>query len=274
MEIRAFAERVLRSTTLQDKLWFPAEPFTDQDPGEPFRPDFPGRPPELVFDLRRRGAKMPHRDALREPRLRATAHHIMANHELQALEVMAFTLCAFPDAPADFRLGLLNVLRDEQRHTRMHLARLRAHGVSFGQLPVNGYVWIKAQEFESPLDYCAGLALLFEGGNLDHSLEFAEIFLRFGDHAGAEVMRRIHHDEIEHVAFGLEWLRKMKDPGQSDWDAFVSHLHEPLKPEHAVGKVFQKQARFQTGMAPDFVDRLEQLHGAAARPSTDRSRNS
>ena len=34
-------------------------------------------------------------------RKRGLAHHIMANHELLALEVMGFTLCAFPDAPPE-----------------------------------------------------------------------------------------------------------------------------------------------------------------------------
>lgn len=203
---------------------------------------------------------MPNRDALGIPRLRATAHHIMANHELQALEVMAFTLCAFPDAPSGFRFGLLDVMRDEQRHTRMHLARLRTYGVEFGQLRVNGYVWVKAREFESPLDYCACLALTFEGGNLDHSLEFAEIFERAGDRHGAAVMRQIHHDEISHVAFGWKWMQELKPADQSDWDVYVTHLREPMGPHHAMGKVFQREARLATGMTADFVDRLQSLH--------------
>src|SRR5690606_35930910 len=109
MEIRTFAERVLCSESLAEKLRFPAEPFTDDHPGDALHLHSPARPPELRFEDRQRGVKMPHRDALREPRLRARAHHIMANHELQALEVMAQTLCAFPDAPKGFRFGLLKV---------------------------------------------------------------------------------------------------------------------------------------------------------------------
>jgi hypothetical protein len=32
---------------------------------------------------------MPHPETFADPKRRAVAHHIMANHELQALEVMA-----------------------------------------------------------------------------------------------------------------------------------------------------------------------------------------
>jgi hypothetical protein len=51
---------------------------------------------------------MPAAGAFHDPARRAVAHHIMANHELQALEVMAWTLLAFPEAPAAFRRGMVN----------------------------------------------------------------------------------------------------------------------------------------------------------------------
>ena len=90
----------------------------------------------------------------------------MANHELQALEVMAWTVLAFPGAPTEFRQGMAAVMRDEQRHTRMHIERAERLGVSFGDLPVNCYIWKKALQFTSVLDYVAGLPLVFEGANL------------------------------------------------------------------------------------------------------------
>ena len=202
---------------------------------------------------------MPALGGLARIEARGVAHHIMANHELQALEVMSLVLLAFPDTPAPFRTGMVEVMADEQRHTRMHIERAAACGVRFGDLPVNGYIWRKAQLFTCPLDYLAGLPLVFEGANLDHTLAFADAFERGGDLKGAAVLRTIHRDEIRHVRFGIEWLRKMKSASDSDWDVFARHLHWPLRPSKARGETFQRDARLAAGLDPEFVDRLEQL---------------
>ena len=259
MSIREFSERVLLSRSLDEKLAAVPEPLDDTDPGRPLFPALPGRPPERVIAARRSTPQMPAPGGMERIESRAIAHHIMANHELQALEVMGLVLCAFPDAPSEFRTGLVEVMSDEQRHTRMHIERAAACGLTFGDLPVNGYIWKKAQSFTCPLDYLAGLALVFEGANLDHTLAFAEAFDRGGDKRGATVLRTIHRDEIRHVRFGIEWLRRLKPPGASDWDTFADHLHWPLRPSKARGETFQRDARLEAGLDADFVDRLESL---------------
>ncbi len=257
MELREFAERILLSESLDEKLARAAKSWTDKRPGEAWRPEQPARPAELRFAARRTAPTMPKPGAFKEVKKRAIAHHIMANHELQALEVMAWVLVAFPEAPAEFRRGMIDVMLDEQRHTRLHIERAAALGLRFGELPVNSYIWQKAQQFENVLDYLAGLPLVFEGANLDHTLEFATLFEQAGDDRSAAIMRAIHHDEIHHVAFGLEWLRKLKSPDQSDWEAFQSHLKWPLRAEKARGEVFQKEARQAAGMSDEFIERLD-----------------
>jgi uncharacterized ferritin-like protein (DUF455 family) len=257
MEIRAFADQVLLSDSLELKLRPPVD-LTDQSPGPAVRVPRPIRPPNLQFAPRKSAPPMPRGDALRDPVRRAQAHHIMANHELQALEVMAWILCAFPDAPPEFRRGLVHVMQDEQRHTRMHVERARSLGAEFGRYSVNSYIWQKAMAFHSLLDYIAGMPLLFEGRNLDHTLEFAVEFSAAGDERSAAVMQAIHRDEVHHVQFGVDWLRRLKPPEQSDWDAFEQHLHWPLRASKARGDVFQSDARRQAGMSEDFIQRLAQ----------------
>lgn len=259
MELRAFAERILLSPTIVEKLAPLDTPVTDFAPGAAWRIEAPARPENLRFAGRKQAPPMPQPKTFRNPVKRALAHHIMANHELQALEVMAFTLCAFPDAPPEFRRGMADIMADEQRHTRMHIERAALLGLTFGDVPVNGYFWEKAQAFTSVLDYLAGLPLTFEGGNLDHTLEFAESFELAGDSRSAALMRVIHRDEIEHVRFGIEWLRKLKSPEQSDWDAYVSHLHFPLKPEKSKGKSFHREPRLAAGLSDEFITQLEKV---------------
>lgn len=256
MELREFAERVLRAETLEEKLRPMEGSVSDDHPGPAMRFTEPGRPADLRFARPRTAPKMPPFGTFHDPSRRAVAHHIMANHELQALEVMAWVLLAFPEAPAEFRMGMLAVMADEQRHTRMHIERAARLGLRFGDLPVNCYIWKKAMQFSDVLDYLAGLPLLLEGSNLDHTLEFADAFAQGGDERSAALMRTIHRDEIGHVAFGIHWLRRLKPAEQSDWEAFVEHLHWPLRPSKAKGTIFQREARLAAGMSPEFVDRL------------------
>lgn len=264
MELRRFAERVLLATSLEEKLGRATEALSDNDPGPAVRIATPGRPENLPFAPRRTAPAMPSARALGDPHKRAVAHHIMANHELQACEVMAFVLLAFPEAPAEFRIGLAHILQDEQRHTRMHAERAAALGLCFGDRPVNDYIWKKAQSYASVLDYLAGLPLTFENANLDHTLELEPVFLAAGDERGAAVLRAIHRDEIAHVRFGLEWLRRLKPEGQSDWVTFTSHLHWPMRAAKAVGHEFHRAPREAAGMDSEFLFQLEQ----AAREAT------
>ena len=255
-ELRAYALRVLLATDLAEKLAPPESPFTDAAAGQPLRPDLPGRPEHLQVAARKASPAMPKPGALVHSEKRGIAHHLMANHELQAAEVMAMVLLAFPNAPPAFRLGLAEILRDEQRHTRMHARRAAELGVPFGSRPVNAYLWAKSRAFGSVLDYIAGLPLVFEQHNLDHSLEFERHFLAVGDDRSAAIVRAIHRDEIGHVAFGLEWLRRLKDPACSDFDAWTAHLAWPLRAEKAADAGFDRTSRRAAGLDEEFLDRL------------------
>jgi uncharacterized ferritin-like protein (DUF455 family) len=246
----------LLSESLEQKLERIPSPLDDDRPGPSRRVPVPGRPADLKFAPRRTAPSMPRAGALRDAKKRAIAHHILANHELQALEVMAWVLLAFPEAPQEFRRGLINIMRDEQRHTLLHVRRAAELGLRFGALPVNDYIWTKSQAFESVLDYLAGLPLTFEGRNLDHTIEFENLFEQAGDPQSAAILRAIHQDEIGHVRFGLEWLRRLKSPGQSDWDAYTAHLHWPLRAEKSIGEVLNREPRLQAGMTEEFIDLL------------------
>jgi uncharacterized ferritin-like protein (DUF455 family) len=253
VQIREFAQRILVSETLAEKLTRIPADFADDRPGPSLRVSVPV---DLKFAPRRTAPTMPRPGALRDPQKRAIAHHILANHELQALEVMAFVLLAFPEAPSEFRHGLVNIIRDEQRHTNLHVKRAAELGLRFGDLPVNDYIWAKSQAFESVLDYVAGLPLTFEGRNLDHTLELETAFEQAGDPQSAGILRAIHRDEIGHVRFGLEWLRRLKPADQSDWDAYCAHLHWPLRAEKAIGDILHRDPRLEAGMTAEFIDRL------------------
>jgi len=257
MELREFAEQVLFSATLEEKLRCP-EVITDERPGTPLAaPETPGRPRELQFKSRdSTPSEFPGVHRLEQERERGRLLHFFANHELLATELMALVLLRFPDAPAAFRRGVLQTLRDEQAHTRLYLDRMRECGIRFGEIPVSGYFWRSVSTMENPLDYVASLSLTFEQANLDFCRQFADAFNRAGDLPTAKLLERIHHDEIGHVASGLKWFRRWKNPRQSDWEAFCQQLKFPLSPRRARGPTLNVEGRRAAGLDPQFIAEL------------------
>src|SRR5688572_14278367 len=133
MRARDFALRLLEATTIEGKLAPP--PPLDQldldDTEPPLRLPEPARPANLPIQPGRK-VSVPPVAGMRDPSQRARILHALTNHELQAAELFAWALLAFPDAPRPFRVGLMAILADEQRHARLYIERLAAHGVAFG----------------------------------------------------------------------------------------------------------------------------------------------
>jgi uncharacterized ferritin-like protein (DUF455 family) len=258
MEIREFAEQILFGTTLTDKLAAP-ETLTDERPGPATAtPVAPGRPAGLEFKPHAAGKS----DFPGLHRLEATAErgkllHFFGNHELLATELMALVLLKFPEAPAAFRKGVVQTLRDEQEHTRLYLERMRACGVEFGDLPVSGYFWRCVSPMAHPIDYVASLCLTFEQANLDFAGHYGRSFATVGDADSAKLLDKIYHDEIGHVAYGLKWFRRWKNPAESDWDAFCRTLKFPLSPQRAKGFALNVAGRRAAGLDPGFIAQLD-----------------
>ncbi len=258
MELREFAERVLFSTSLEEKLRAP-ENITDEHPGVALAtPAGPGRPAGLHFKPHGSGkSEFPGLHQLEKPRERGRLLHFFGNHELLATELMALVLLRFPDAPPAFRKGLLQTLKDEQQHTRWYMDRMRACGLEFGELPVSGYFWRCVSPMENPMDYVASLCLTFEQANLDFAGHFSRGFATVGDTETAQLLAQIYKDEIGHVAYGLKWFRRWKNPQESDWDAFCRTLKFPLSPQRAKGFTLNLAGRRAAGLDPDFIAQLE-----------------
>ncbi len=258
MELREFAERVLFATTLEEKLLRPAD-ITDERPGPAFvTPAAPGRPKELQFKATGEARdSFPGTKNLEQESERGKLLHFFANHELLATELMALVLLKFPDAPAAFRKGVYQTLKDEQEHTQLYLARMKECGVHFGELPVSGYFWRSVSVMENPMDYVSSLCLTFEQANLDFARHFAQGFATVGDDATAKLLDKIYRDEIGHVAYGLKWFRRWKNPDESDWKAFCRQLKFPLSPQRAKGITLNVAGRRAAGLDTAFIAELD-----------------
>ena len=269
MELREFAERVLFSSSLEEKLQAPGF-ITDEQPGSALAtPAAPGRPRGLIFKPTgtSRG-EFPGTRHLEKADERGRLLHFFANHELLATELMALVLLKFPDAPAAFRKGVLETLKDEQEHTRLYMERMKSCGIEFGAIPVSGYFWRAVSGMESPMDYVAGLSLTFEQANLDFARHFSGCFADVGDADSAKLLQKIYRDEIGHVAYGLKWFRRWKNPSESDWDAFCRQLKFPLSPARAKGFSINVEGRRAAGIPLDFIENLNVFSQSKGRTPT------
>jgi uncharacterized ferritin-like protein (DUF455 family) len=261
MRVRDHARAIVLANDLAGKL-ATAGALELDDAEPPLVIAAPGRPAALAIQPGRK-VPVPPIAGMTDPAQRARILHALANHELQAIELFAWALLAFPAAPRPFRAGLAAILADEQRHLGLYLDRLAAHGVAFGDHPVTGHFWGKLDQLATPLGFVCAMGLTFENANLDFAGEYAAAARAAGDAATAEVLDVVHADEIGHVRFGWTWLGKLG--GDADpWATYTGALAFPLGPHRARGARFDAEARRRAGFSDDFIARLAAI--APRRP--------
>jgi hypothetical protein len=118
---------------------------------------------------------------------------------------------------------------------------------------VSGYFWRCVSPMENPIDYVAGLCLTFEQANLDFAGHYGRSFATVGDADSAKLLEKIYRDEIGHVAYGLKWFRRWKNPSESDWEAFCRTLKFPLSPQRAKGFTLNVAGRKAAGFDTQFI---------------------
>jgi uncharacterized ferritin-like protein (DUF455 family) len=262
MQMREAAERILLAQTLEEKLHLPPaleHGVLDDSPGHAITvPDTPARPEHLIMSNKGVRVSFPGVNKLDDEHERGKLLHFLANHELLAAELMALVLLRFPSAPAEYRRGVYEAMREEQMHTRMYLRRMNECGINFGDLPLNNYFWKLVSPMETPMDFVTRLNLTFEQANLDFSKHYAALFRQAGDMSTAVVLEKIYLDEIGHVGHGVKWFRKWKQRGSTDWQAFKTSLTFPLAPAKAKGIApFNAEGRRLAGFDDDFINRLD-----------------
>lgn len=260
--LRDAALRIVTSSDLADKLRPPARDLTDDARDVDAVPIAPTRPPHLAIRPAHE-ARVPPLAGLADPAQRARIVHAHANHELQAAELFAWALLAYPDAPAEFRRGLASILADEQRHAALYVEQLAPHDMVFGDLPVSGYFWNKVTTLTTPARFVCAMCLTFEAANLDHAEAGAEAARERHDDGLARALALVHRDEVRHVAFGWRWLEVFKRDDETMWDAYVARTQWPLRPALARGERFDADARRRAGFDEAFIARVEAADRAA-----------
>lgn len=248
--IERWAWDYVLAATLAAKLEPPPVPTAFEEAPSPRRVPAPGRPAELEVV-----AKAGKTRGLGSAHGRARALHTFFHHELQAAELMCWAVLAFPEAPREFREGLVRIALDEVRHMRMYAQEIDRLGYAIGAFPVRDWFWERVPSCPDPASFVAVMGLGFESGNLEHAASFAERFREAGDELGARVQELVAREEIAHVRFGARWFEAFT--GGLDFDAWRRSLPPPLSPMLMRGQPLNRDARRRAGVPEAFLDALE-----------------
>ncbi len=265
-----WALRLILADNLGEKLRAPEGHLEESDAGvDPAAarrpvPDSPGRPPQLRITPR--SPRTP--KDLHDSSSRARLLHTFAHHELQAAELFARALLAFPETPPAFRRGLARLAGEELQHLRLYLKRLAELGAAYGDWPVRDWFWERVPLCADAVSFTAFMGLGLEGANLEHGPRFARLLRAAGDEVSAALLERIEQDEVGHVAFARTWFEQFTHT-PLDFETWARHLPAPLTPAVLRSQPLNREARERAGMPASFLDALDQI-GDTTRPSERR----
>jgi len=137
--------------------------------------------------------------------------HRQMNEEVDSLESSARNLADFPDADWEVRMCLARQCADEARHARMFRRLFEKRGGTVGQYPVLNFQYRIITQFDSLAARLAIQNRSFEAGGLDAITASIEDARRDGDVELAELYEAQIADEISHVRFANDWIRKLNN---------------------------------------------------------------
>ncbi|MHB8653637.1 MAG: DUF455 family protein [Terriglobia bacterium] len=135
--------------------------------------------------------------------------HRHMNNETGAMEIAAQCLVDFPEAPWELRMQLARQTSDESRHVSSLYRRLKELGGYKGEFPVGNFEWCVTNLCDTLAARLAIQNRTFEAGQMDLLGTLRNTWRAVGDETTAEVLEHILADEINHVRFANQWIKRM-----------------------------------------------------------------
>jgi uncharacterized ferritin-like protein (DUF455 family) len=290
--VHEFCLHVLERGDLESKLAPPVDHQGRWLPDVPTGPAVTLERPARGVGLRMRGGgdRLPRPGQLRDPAHRATCLSRFAHHELMAVEYFAWALLRWPEMPRGLRRGCLSALADEQRHCRLYLARLAAHGGRFDTDDHSDYFWRHAPAIAAspagPRAFLCAMGLTLEQANLDFTLTYRDAFAEAGDRESADVCQLVHDEEIAHVALAVHWMARLDEieaerdqrgadgseperTSRSDLSRYLAAVPFPLGASRAKGRRFDAAARRRAGLSEEWIEHVRRARSSQERATRE-----
>jgi uncharacterized ferritin-like protein (DUF455 family) len=135
--------------------------------------------------------------------------HRHMNNEMSSLDIAAQCLADFPEAPWELRMQLARQAWDESRHVMALAQRLREIGGHKGEFPVANFEWSVTCALDSLVGRLTLQNRTFEAGAMDLLARLPAQWREAGDSKTADLLESIAADEVQHVRFANQWIRRM-----------------------------------------------------------------
>ena len=199
------------------------------------------------------------------PEHRRQRLHREYNQEVQTIEIAALCLSDFPDAPWDLRMELARQCWDEARHAALIYRRLEASGGRKGQYPIANLDWSVVAMLDSLVARLAIQNRTFEAGSLDIESVAIPMFREAGDPDTAQVLEAIEADEIHHVRFANDWLKRLTDANPravlkvAAAVAWLKRVVDATGGESLHQIPTEREVRRQAGFSPAEIGEVERI---------------
>jgi uncharacterized ferritin-like protein (DUF455 family) len=140
--------------------------------------------------------------------------HRQMNEEANVLENAASSLVDFPGEPWEIRMWLARQCSDEARHVLSYRRILLQRGGRVGQFPVMNFQYRIVRRIETLVGRLAVQNRTFEADGLDAAVQATRQAREAGDHQLAQMYEAQSADEVVHVGFANDWIRRetKRDP--------------------------------------------------------------
>jgi uncharacterized ferritin-like protein (DUF455 family) len=189
--------------------------------------------------------------------------HRQMNEEINGLECSARGLSDFPDADWELRMALARQCADEARHVKMFRRLLERLGGHVGQFPVLNFQYRIITKADSLIGRLTIQNRTFEAGGLDAVSAVVEQMRARGDSDLELFFDSQLADEILHVRFANEWIRRLihADPRNllrmgSAMTSAAKAFRQVMGSEGTEGVSYptDRRARLEAGFTPSEVD--------------------
>jgi uncharacterized ferritin-like protein (DUF455 family) len=198
--------------------------------------------------------------------------HRQMNEEINGLENSARCLSDFPDAEWELRMQMARQCADEARHVEMFRRLFEKRGGHVGQFPVTNFQYRIIARLDSLIARLAVQNRSFEADGIDAIRHAIDLALADGDEELAALFDAQLADEINHVRFANDWIRRLVERSPRLAMQIARALHEAtiafnwaMEGGESVTYQVDPTVRSEAGFADEEVAVARELTAAARR---------